>query len=123
MSTELKVLVVDDDTAIRETMWDILTLEGYDVEQAEDGEQAVAKCRDSSYDVVLLDIGLPGMNGIEALRHIRAIDDRVRVIMITGYDGNDLTNEAMAAGAEAIFRKPLDVASFLPVLLAAEDTL
>lgn len=112
-----RVLVVDDDPGIGETMSDILTLEGYEVDVANCGERAVALCAQNHYAFALLDIRMPGMNGVETLREIRRIDGSVRVIMITGYECGELAQQAMLEGAEAVFRKPLDVAAFLPLLL------
>jgi CheY-like chemotaxis protein len=115
------VLVVDDDAGIRETMSDILALEGYRVTTASGGREAVTLCSKQHFDFALLDIRMPEMNGVETLRAIRHVDPKLRAIMITGYDVGTLANEAMDAGAEAVFRKPLDVASFLPLLLIAEE--
>ncbi|HHX65466.1 MAG TPA: response regulator [Chloroflexi bacterium] len=123
MTDRPRILVVDDDLGIRETMFDILTLENYSVDVAASGEEAVERCRKERYDVALLDIRMPGMNGVETLRVLREIDPNLRVIMITGHEVGDLASEAMEAGAEAVFRKPLDVAMFLPMLLAATDQL
>lgn len=123
MTEKPSVLVVDDDAGIRETMLDILTLEGYTVDVASEGGEALLCYRRRRYDVVLLDIRMPGMNGVEVLRALRQIDPAVRVIMITGYEVGDLAVQAMQEGAEAVFRKPLDVATFLPVLLTSEDLL
>lgn len=99
-------------------MEDILTLEGYRVDTVDCGERAVVSCGAGHYDVVLLDIRMPGMNGVETLRQIRLIDPDIRVIMITGFEVGALAAQAMEEGAEAVFRKPLDVATFLPVLLS-----
>jgi CheY-like chemotaxis protein len=121
MPSKPKVLVVDDDAGIRETMSDILSLEGYDVTAAGGGREAVALCIKQRFDFALLDIRMPEMNGVETLREIKRIDPKLRAIMITGYDVGTLANEAMDAGAEAVFRKPLDVASFLPLLMASEE--
>jgi len=112
-----RVLIVDDDPGIGETMCDILTLEGYEVSVAHCGEEAVGLCSREHYDFVLLDIRMPGMNGVETLREIKRLDGGARVIMITGYECGELAQQAMQAGAEAVFRKPLDVAAFLPLLL------
>lgn len=117
MEAASRVLVVDDDPGIGETMSDILTLEGYEVEIADCGERAVGLCDASHYDFVLLDIRMPGMNGVETLREIKRLDPTARVIMITGYECGELAQQAMVEGAEAVFRKPLDVAAFLPLLL------
>lgn len=122
MAEKPKVLVVDDDAGIRETMADILTLEGYDVTLAANGEEAVAIIQQDRFNVALLDIRMPGMNGVEALKAIKALNPTIRVIMITGFDVGELAEEALEAGAEAVFRKPLDVATFLPVLLATADS-
>ena len=112
-----RVLVVDDDPGIRETMNDILTLEGFDVTVAPDGASAIALCRREEFDVALLDIRMPGMDGVETLEALKAITPDLRVVMITGFEAGDLARRAMDAGAEAVFHKPLDVASFLPLLL------
>ena len=112
-----RVLVVDDDPGIRETMGDILALEGFSVEVAPDGEQAVALCGKQAFDFALLDIRMPGMDGVETLEAMKAVLPDLRVVMITGFEAGDLARRAMEAGAEAVFRKPLDVASFLPLLM------
>jgi two-component system, response regulator, stage 0 sporulation protein F len=122
MAASPRVLVVDDDPGIRETMLDILSLEGYEVEVAECGERAVELVELSGkarYDFALLDIRMPGMNGVQTLHELKRIDDAVRVIMITGFDEGELAAQAMEAGAEAVFRKPLDVATFLPLLMTS----
>ncbi len=117
MAKTVRVLVVDDDPRIRDTMGDILTLEGFDVTAAPDGKAAIALCRQEAFDFALLDIGMPGMNGVETLEGLKATDPSLRVVMITGLEAGDLAQRAMEAGAEAVFRKPLDVATFLPLLM------
>jgi CheY-like chemotaxis protein len=112
-----RVLVVDDDPGIRETMGDILALEGFSVEVASDGEQAVVLCGKQAFDFALLDIRMPGMDGVQTLEAMKAVLPDLRVVMITGFEAGDLARRAMEAGAEAVFRKPLDVASFLPLLM------
>jgi CheY-like chemotaxis protein len=113
----VRVLVVDDDAEVRETMQDILELEGYDVTLASSGEEALAAFEIDSFPVVLLDIRLPGIDGIETLERIKALNGDTRVIMITGLENPDVAPDAMTKGAEAVFRKPLDIAFFLPLLL------
>ena len=119
MAASPKVLVVDDDPGIRETMLDILSLEGYEVEVADSGERAVELSAKGHYDYAQLDIRMPGKKGVQTLHELKRLDDAVRVIMITGYDEGDLAAKAMEAGAEAVFRKPLDVATFLPLLMSS----
>ena len=117
MSEAPHVLIVDDDAGIRETMTDIMRLEGYQVTCAESGSRAVALCAEQHFHFALLDIRMPDMDGVETLRRIKEIDPAIRVIMITGYDVGTQAMQAMDEGAEAVFRKPLDVASFLPLLM------
>ncbi len=119
MAASPKVLVVDDDPGIRETMLDILSLEGYEVEVADSGERAVELSSKGRFDFALLDIRMPGMNGVQTLRALKRLDSAIRVIMITGFDEGELAAMAMDAGAEAVFRKPLDVATFLPLLMTS----
>lgn len=119
MTDRSRVLIVDDDSGIREVMAEILDLEGYDADTASSGEEAVILCQTRRYSAVVLDVNMPGMNGVETLKALKELDDRMRVIMITGYDISDLATEVMELGAEALFRKPLDIATFLPALLEA----
>jgi CheY-like chemotaxis protein len=121
MTQKRSILLVDDDAGIRESMQAILTLQGYQVDLASSGYEALELCAGRDYDLVLLDILMPGMDGIETLRRIMEQRPDARVIMITGMEGGAETQRAMEEGAEALFRKPLDVATFLPVLLPAED--
>jgi CheY-like chemotaxis protein len=123
MTRKRSILLVDDDPGIRESMQAILMLQGYEVDLASSGSKALELCAQNYYDVVLLDILMPGMNGIETLRQIKRRYPGIRAIMITGMDGGAEGEHALAEGAEALFRKPLDVATFLPVLLPQEEGL
>lgn len=120
MTRKRSILLVDDDPGIRESMQAILMLQGYHVDLAASGSEALELCADSYYDVVLMDIMMPGMDGVETLRQIKQRYPGIRVIMITGMEGGAEGERALAEGAEALFRKPLDVATFLPVLLPQE---
>jgi len=117
---QMTVLVVDDDAGIRDSMRDILYIEGYDADTARSGERALEMAQKRVYDVIVLDINLPGMDGIQALKQIKASEPSPRVIMVTGSNSDATTAAALDAGADALFRKPLDVASFLPVLMSAD---
>ena len=115
-----RILIVDDDPGICETMKDILELDGHHVETAASGEEAVACCsrEGSVYDVILLDVRMPKMNGLETLREIKRGGSSARVFMISGFEVGTIAPEALAAGAEAVFSKPVDVVFLLPLLLA-----
>src|SRR5215470_18874004 len=79
------ILIIDDEAEIRESLQTLLEFEGYDVEAAANGEEGIAKLGDRSFDLVLLDLALPGRSGIEILPEIRSIDPQISVIMITAY--------------------------------------
>ena len=105
-----KVLVVDDEAYIREIICRKLCSDGYACEDADDAEAALAKLSQDSYDCVLSDINMPGMDGIELLRAIRQADQDVAVIMITGAPDLDGALEAMRLGAHDHLAKPLNLA-------------
>ncbi|MBC7237133.1 MAG: response regulator, partial [Chloroflexi bacterium] len=117
MDETIRVLVVDDDAEIRETLADILELEGYSVCQAANGTEALKAFQVQPFPIVLLDLCMPGADGLSTLTSIKKLSYDTRVIVITGVDKPDLCAKALSEGAEAIFRKPLDVAAFLPLLL------
>jgi two-component system chemotaxis response regulator CheY len=110
------VLVVDDDRDLVESLSDILALHGWDVVRAFDGVQAIEQWRESGVDAVVMDIVMPRMNGVAALRAIRQADPEAVVVLTTGYAGSQLIAEAKAGGALRIIPKPVDVAELLRVL-------
>lgn len=102
-----KVLVVDDDPIVGKSFDRVLTGKGYAVITARDGEDALNKLRNETYDVVFTDIKMPGMNGLEVAERVRESQPWLPVVIITGY-GSD-ANEARAkrAGVASFLRKPL----------------
>ena len=115
------VLVVDDEKHIRITLADILADEGYEVGTADTGEKAVRLCHKRSFDVILMDIRMPGMDGFEAFRIIRRRRSEARVIMMSAYGMNAFRRVARDAGAMAFVQKPLDVAQLLRLIAGARD--
>jgi putative two-component system response regulator len=105
-----RVLVVDDETYIREIICRKLGAEGYSCEDAGDAETALERLAQDAYDCVLSDINMPGMSGIDLLRTIRQTDGDVAVIMITGAPDLDGALEAMRLGAYDHLAKPLNLA-------------
>jgi len=105
-----KILVVDDEIIIRDLLEDFLSRKGYDVYTASDGRAAIAEVKEIKPHIVLLDIMMPGMDGIDTLEEIRRIDPRVGVIMITGVLDEKLGKRAMKLGAFDYITKPLDLA-------------
>ncbi len=104
-----KILVVDDEIIIRDLLEDFLSRKGYDVYTASDGRAAIAEVKEIKPHIVLLDIMMPGMDGIDTLEEIRRIDPRVGVIMITGVLDEKLGKRAMKLGAFDYITKPLDL--------------
>jgi len=95
-----RILIVDDDRDICETMEEILRLEGYEPSVALSGAAALAALRHASFDVVLLDIRMPEMDGIETLRRLREIDAGLPVIMHTAYGVDARVRQALDLGGE-----------------------
>jgi DNA-binding NtrC family response regulator len=104
-----KILVVDDDENIRNTMKTILEDEGYLVDLAATGSEAVQKTMKSAYNVALLDIRLPDMEGVELLKLIKDTVPRTRKIMVTGYPSMQNAIAALNKNADAYMIKPIDI--------------
>lgn len=105
----LNLLIVDDDRDFAESLADVFELHGHLVSVACTGEQAIELYQQSCYDLALLDVRLPGMNGVESFAAMRAIRPQARVIMMTGYSIEGLVQEAVDQGALGVFHKPLDM--------------
>jgi two-component system nitrogen regulation response regulator NtrX len=104
-----KILVIDDERSIRNTLKDILEYEKYEVDLAEDGKQGVEKAKHSEYDIILCDIKMPGMDGIEVLEQIMEINSDTPVVMISGHGNIDTAVESIKKGAYDFIEKPLDL--------------
>ena len=103
-----RILIIDDEAAIRESLETLLTLEGYTVEMAPEGDSGLERIDRFSYDLVLLDLALPGKNGLEILHLIRERHPDLPVIMITAYGKVDNVVEAIRTGAQNFVQKPWD---------------
>ena len=107
--TRSKILVVDDERMIRWSIQQALAKDGHSVATVETGEEAVAQAADEMPDLVFLDITLPGIDGIEVLRRLKAIDPTVSVVMVTATDDVKTAVEAMRLGAYDYVSKPFDL--------------
>lgn len=103
-----KILVVDDESSFCDVMRDFLAGKGYRVDVATNGDQAVETYMEEKADVVLLDVRMPGKNGLETLRELKAIDPDVNAIMITAVLDRELYRLVMAEGALDYITKPLN---------------
>jgi Response regulator containing CheY-like receiver, AAA-type ATPase, and DNA-binding domains len=104
-----KVLIVDDQNGIRVLLLEVFSSEGYSTFQAANGKIALEIVKKESPDLVLLDMKIPGMDGLEILKHIKAIDPAIKVIMMTAYGELDMIKEATDLGALMHFTKPFDI--------------
>jgi len=114
-----RVLVVDDERSIRRALHATLSTRGFDVEEASGGEQAVSFVRTERYDVVLLDINMPGMGGIEACGTIRGLSPWLPIVMITVRDSQNDKIEALDAGADDYISKPFHIGELTARVRAA----
>ena len=103
---EYRILVVDDENSLRELLSILLQREGYKVDQAADGAAAFSMVQENSYDLVISDIQMPKMTGIELLRQLREQDNDVTVMMITAFSSTEEAVEAMKLGAYDYITKP-----------------
>jgi DNA-binding NtrC family response regulator len=113
MDKHPKILVVDDDETIRTTMKAILQDEGYAVDLAGTGKEAIQKTTEKNYNVALLDIRLPDMEGVELLKLLKDGIPRTRKIMVTGYPSMQNAISALNKNADAYLLKPVDVEKLL----------
>ena len=111
-----KILVVDDDKAILKSLKLVLEAEGYIVATAETAGEAIVKSKNSYYDLALLDIRLPDMEGTELLTRMDLGVPRMRVVMITGYPSLENTIESLNQGADGYLIKPIDPTKLLKII-------
>ena len=104
-----RILIVDDEMPIRRTLRDILEFEGYDVDEASDGLECVAKVQKEKFDVIITDIKMPKMDGIEALERLQILSPETPVIMVSGHGTIDTAVEAVKKGAFDFISKPPDL--------------
>jgi DNA-binding NtrC family response regulator len=108
-----RILVVDDDESIRKTMQVILIDEGYFVDLASTGGEAIRKTKEKAYNVVLIDIRLPDMDGVELLKLMKDVVPKTRKIMVTGYPSMQNAITALNKNADAYLIKPVDLEKLL----------
>jgi CheY-like chemotaxis protein len=113
---KVSILVVDDDEATRLYVAKILSLKNWRVDVAEDGPASLDLVQKQSYDAVVLDYRMPGMDGAELCRRIRQIQPEIREVFLTGYPSIDTVYPAIEAGADHVLAKPVDPAELLQVL-------
>ena len=111
--SKLNILIVEDEKSQREMLSGFLSKEGHAVREAENGEQAVAAVREGTFDLLLLDYKMPGMNGLEVLKEVKQINPDIDVIMMTAFGTIETAVRAMKAGAADYITKPVDLDELL----------
>jgi two-component system, NtrC family, nitrogen regulation response regulator NtrX len=119
--TMANILIIDDERAIRKTLGEILGFEGYKIEEAQDGEEGLEKFQKGNFDVVLCDIKMPKLDGMEFLQKAVEINPDVPVIMISGHGNVEVAVEAVKKGAYDMIVKPPDLNRLLITLRNAMD--
>ena len=119
MTDQLAILVVDDNEDLLETFSLILKRRGFHVETAGDGIAAVDRYKEHAFDVTLMDIVMPEMNGVEAFRKIRELDPEASVILMTAYSEEELIQIAKNEGARKVINKPIRIDQLIDMIKEA----
>jgi DNA-binding NtrC family response regulator len=116
-----RILIIDDEKSIRNTLREILTYEKYEVQEAADGAEGLKLAEKEKFDIVLCDIKMPKMDGLEVLEKIQAVRPEVPVIMISGHGNIETAVEAIKKGAFDYISKPLDLNRMLVTIRNAQE--
>jgi DNA-binding NtrC family response regulator len=120
-TTKARILIVDDEERFRTTMCKLLKAHGYDADAVGTGQEAIRKITEESWDVMILDMKMPEMNGVQVLSEVRKLDSRVEVIVLTGYASIDTVQDVMKFGAYDYLLKPYRTEELLEKIENAFD--
>src|SRR5208282_4852953 len=104
-----KILLVDDDPRLRQALHSTLRALGFEIAESSSGEQALREMQNRRFDIVLLDINMPGMGGIETCVELRRLDPRLQILMLTVRDSEEDKVKALDAGADDYVTKPFSI--------------
>ncbi len=113
------VLVIDDDEDFADGVSEILELAGFRVVVAHSGEAGIEVCAHDTFDAALIDIGLPGINGVECLMRLKKMNPKTRGFLLTGFSADHITEQGFEAGAVEILTKPVEPNDLVRRLKAA----
>jgi DNA-binding NtrC family response regulator len=116
-----KVLLVDDDSEFVETLSDRMTARGLDVDTATSGPEAIAKVEEGSYDAIVVDLMMPGMDGIETLKQMLKVNPDLQIILLTGHATVEKGVQAVKIGASDFLEKPANLADLLKKIEEAKS--
>jgi len=112
----LRVLIVDDNTSLCKSMSFILKRKGYAVTTAKDGYNAIKRVKERSFDMILMDIKMPHLNGVETFRRIKKIRPEAKVMMMTAYAVENLVQDALREGVYGVIHKPLAIEKLVDLI-------
>jgi len=121
MNDKASILIVDDDGGMCETLSDIMEDSGYRTVIALDGYEAMQKVKEMDFDVILMDIRMPGMDGVETFKQIKSIQPGTAVVMMTAYAVEDLIEEALREGAYGVIHKPFDIERMMDLIEGVKE--
>ena len=116
MAKNSKILIIDDEINITESMKYLLEYAGFDVSVANNGQEAIKLVAKRKFDVTLIDIKMPEMNGVETLNEIKKIQPLIRAFMMTGYSLQHLIRQAKELGALEILQKPIKIEKVIALI-------
>ena len=111
-----RVLIVDDEKRIRDVCYTMLVNEGFEVERAENGEAGLKKIEEMHFDIILLDLMMPGISGLEVLPQIRELHPDTVVIILTGHGTEADRHDCLSLGAHTFMNKPLNIEQLLAIM-------
>ena len=113
---EKKILIVDDEKGICDNLAEVFELREYDVATANSGGEALDKIKSTFFPLILLDVRIPDIDGIEILKQALKLNPKSKVIMITGYNEKGVKEKCLELGASAFFTKPIDFTELLKTI-------
>lgn len=119
--SDTRVLIVDDNKDFANGLAEFLQLFGHQVDIAFSGESGIEAATENAYDVIFMDVGLPGVNGVESLLSIRKTNAKARCFLMTGYSSDHIAKQGIEAGAVEILTKPIDLKEVLPRITDIND--
>ncbi len=119
MSKAFHILVVDDNPPMAKTLADILAVKGYAVHTAYSGAEALRILQDQRVDILLTDVKMPDMNGVDLFRETREVHANLITFLMTAYAADDIIREGLEEGIQTVLTKPLDIDFLLTLLSAA----
>jgi DNA-binding NtrC family response regulator len=115
------VLIVDDESVVSDFLVKLLLLEGVQAKSVDDAYKALEAIKKEKFDFIFLDVRMPKLNGIDALREIKKVDPAAKIVMMTGYAVDALLEEAKQEGAIAALKKPFEIKEIIKLMQEYKD--